>query len=43
MRKPEKAVPTEGIRCAVLCFKINHTMPMTEEYNRLVSEFLWEI
>lgn len=38
MRKPEEADPTEGIRCAQLCFKINHTMPMTEEYNRLVSE-----
>lgn len=38
MRKPEEADPTEGIRCVQLCFKINHTMPMTEEYNRLVSE-----
>ncbi|MCE9441328.1 galactoside O-acetyltransferase [Bacteroides fragilis] len=38
MRKPEEADPAEGIRCAQLCFKINHTMPMTEEYSRLVSE-----
>lgn len=38
MLKPEEADPAEGIRCAQLCFKINHTMPMTEEYNRLVSE-----
>lgn len=38
MRKAEEADPAEGIRCAQLCFKINHTMPMTEEYNRLVSE-----
>lgn len=38
MRKPEEADPAEGVRCAQLCFKINHTMPMTEEYNRLVSE-----
>ena len=38
MRKSEEADPAEGIRCAQLCFKINHTMPMTEEYNRLVSE-----
>ena len=38
MRKPEEADPAEGMRCAQLCFKINHTMPMTEEYNRLVSE-----
>lgn len=38
MRKSEEVDPAEGIRCAQLCFKINHTMPMTEEYNRLVSE-----
>ena len=38
MRKPEEADPAEGIRCAQLCFKINHTMPMTEEYNLLISE-----
>lgn len=38
LRKPEEADPAEGIRCAQLCFKINHTMPMTEEYNRLISE-----
>ena len=33
MRKPEEADPAEGVRCVQLCFKINHTMPMTEEYN----------
>ena len=38
MRKPEEVTPAEGVRCAQLCFKINHTMPVTEEYNRLVSE-----
>ena len=38
MRRPEDADPAEGIRCAQLCFRINHTMPMTEEYNLLVSE-----
>ena len=38
MRKPEEAASIEGIRCVQFCFKINHTMPMTEEYNRLVSE-----
>ena len=38
MRKSEEADPAERIRCAQLCFKINHTMPMTEEYDRLVSE-----
>lgn len=38
LRKPEEANPAEGIRCAQLCFKINHTMPMTEKYDKLVSE-----
>lgn len=38
MRKPEEADPAEGLRCAQLCFKINHTMPMTEDYDKLVSE-----
>lgn len=38
MRKPEEADMAEGIRCAQLCFKINHTMPYTEEYNALVKE-----
>ena len=38
MRKPEETDPAEGIRCAQLCFKINHTMPYTEEYDALVKE-----
>ena len=38
MRNPEESDPTEGRRCAQLCFKINHTMPMTEEYDALVRE-----
>lgn len=38
MRNPEEADSAESIRCAQLCFKINHTMPYTEEYDRLVSE-----
>lgn len=38
MRKPEEADLEEGIRCAQLCFKINHTMPYTEEYDALVKE-----
>lgn len=38
MRKPEEADPAGGIRCAQLCFKINHTMPYTEEYDALVKE-----
>lgn len=42
MRKPEEADPTEGIRCAQLCFKINHTMPYTEEYDALVKELFMD-
>lgn len=38
MRKPEEADPAESIRCAQLCFKINHTMPYTPEYNALIKE-----
>ena len=38
MRKPEEADPTEGQRCLQLCFKINHTMPGTDEYEALVRE-----
>ena len=38
MRKPEEADPEEGIRCAQLCFKINHTMPYSEDYDSLVKE-----
>ena len=37
MRQPEEADPAEGIRCTQLCFRISHTMPMTDEYDRLVS------
>lgn len=38
MRIPEQADPQEGVRCAQLCFKINHTMPYTDTYNDLVNE-----
>lgn len=38
MRKPEEADPAEGQRCLQLCFKINHTMPGSDEYNDLVKE-----
>lgn len=42
MRKPEEANPAEGIRCAQLCFKINHTIPYTEEYNTLVKDLFMD-
>ena len=38
MRIPEQADPQESVRCTELCFKINHTMPLSEEYNALVRE-----
>ena len=38
MRIPEQADPQESVRCTELCFKINHTMPLSEEYNTLVRE-----
>ena len=38
MRVAEQADPAESRRCAQLCFKINHTMPFTEEYDKLVEE-----
>lgn len=38
MRIPEQADPAEGMRCSQLCFKINHTMPNTAEYNGLIKE-----
>ena len=33
-----KEIMAETQRSTQLCFKINHTMPMTEEYNALVKE-----
>ena len=33
---------TEGIRQAQVLFKLNHTMPYTEEYNALVAELFGE-
>ena len=38
MRKPEEADPAESLRSMQLCFKINHTMPGTKEYDALVRE-----
>ena len=38
MRKAEESDPVEGMRCMQLVFKINHTMPVEEEYSQLVKE-----
>ena len=38
LRIPAEADPQESTRCTELCFKINHTMPLSEEYNTLVRE-----
>lgn len=38
LRIPAEADPQESVRCMELCFKINHTMPLSEEYNALVRE-----
>lgn len=37
-RIPNEQTARDGERSARLCFQINHTMPYTEEYNRLVRE-----
>jgi acetyltransferase-like isoleucine patch superfamily enzyme len=38
VRIPEQANPEEGRRCMDLCFRINHTHPLSEEFPKLVSE-----
>lgn len=38
MRDPEQSDPQEGLRSTQLCFRINHTMPFTEEYDNYVKE-----
>ena len=38
LRDAAQSDPDEGVRCALLCFKINSTMPYTAEYNELVKE-----
>ena len=42
---PRQTTPeemTEGIRQAQVLFKLNHTMPYTDEYNALVAELFGE-
>ena len=38
LRIPNPEREAEGKRSTQLCFKINHTMPMTEECNALIKE-----
>eukprot|EP01053_Blabericola_migrator_P007095 Blabericola_migrator_1__7094@NODE_359_length_9439_cov_107_095070_g287_i0_p5_GENE_NODE_359_length_9439_cov_107_095070_g287_i0NODE_359_length_9439_cov_107_095070_g287_i0_p5_ORF_typecomplete_len202_score45_81Hexapep_2/PF14602_6/8_3e03Hexapep_2/PF14602_6/6e07Hexapep_2/PF14602_6/6_1e09Hexapep_2/PF14602_6/4_4e03Hexapep/PF00132_24/0_013Hexapep/PF00132_24/2_3e09Hexapep/PF00132_24/5_2e03Mac/PF12464_8/0_017_NODE_359_length_9439_cov_107_095070_g287_i020382643 len=38
MRVAEEADDPESLRSAQLCFKLNHTMPMTEEHDAIVKE-----
>lgn len=38
LREPHPEREAEGKRSTQLCFKINHTMPMTEESNALIRE-----
>lgn len=38
LREPHPEREAEGKRSTQLCFKINHTMPMTEESNALIKE-----
>ena len=43
MRKQTPEEIAQGIKEAQLCFKLNHTMPYTDEYNDMVKELFGEI
>lgn len=43
LRLPNTNRKIEGIRSQQLCFKINHTMPDTEEYNTLIKKLFPDI
>ena len=43
LRKATPAEMEQGIKDAQLCFKLNHTMPYTEEYDTILRELLGEI
>ena len=42
MRKQTPEQIEQGVKDALLCFKLNHTMPYTEEYNDLVKQIFGE-
>lgn len=43
LANPSAEFQAELVRSAQLCFKINHTMPMTPEYDELIKELLPDI
>jgi acetyltransferase-like isoleucine patch superfamily enzyme len=43
MRKQSPEGVAQGMKEAQLCFKLNHTMPYTDEYNSLLKELLGEM
>ena len=43
MRKQTPEEVAQGMKEAQLCFKLNHTMPYTDEYNSLLKELLGEM
>jgi acetyltransferase-like isoleucine patch superfamily enzyme len=43
MRKQTPEGVAQGMKEAQLCFKLNHTMPYTDEYNSLLKELLGEM
>ena len=42
LRKQTPEQREQGIRDAQLCFKLNHTLPLTPEYNELVNQLFGE-
>ncbi len=43
MRKQTPEEQAQGVKEVQLCFKLNHTMPFTDDYNNLVKELFGEI
>ena len=42
LRQSNPQSRAEGQRCAQLLFRLNHTMPFTEEYNRILKDLFGE-
>ena len=42
LRQADSESRAEGQRCAKLLFQLNHTMPFTEEYDRILKELFGE-